>query len=73
MLLLQAHFDAPSNERRKLMSAPLNGELKQKHNVSSGRESTADGRAARACAAAWRIRLQGRCFFVAVCPLRRHY
>jgi len=33
-LSLQAHFDAPSSERRKLMSAPLNSELKQKYSVS---------------------------------------
>lgn len=33
-LLLQAHFTAASNERRKLMSASLSSELRQKHNVS---------------------------------------
>ncbi|KAF5837991.1 translation protein SH3-like domain-containing protein [Dunaliella salina] len=27
----KAHFTAPSSERRKLMSAPLSAELKQKH------------------------------------------
>ena len=40
----QAHFSAPSSERRKLMSAPLNSELKQKYNVSAAR-----GRRAAAC------------------------
>jgi hypothetical protein len=29
----QAHFAAPSSERRKLMSAPLSTELKNKHQV----------------------------------------
>ncbi|KAK9811693.1 hypothetical protein WJX72_008509 [[Myrmecia] bisecta] len=29
----KAHFSAPSNIRRKLMSAPLSSELKQKHGV----------------------------------------
>ncbi|EDQ88768.1 uncharacterized protein MONBRDRAFT_37367 [Monosiga brevicollis MX1] len=29
----KAHFTAPSSERRKLMSAPLSKELRQKHNV----------------------------------------
>jgi len=29
----KAHFTAPSNVRRKLMSAPLNKELKEKHGV----------------------------------------
>jgi hypothetical protein len=33
--LLQAHFTAASSERRKLMSAALSSELRQKHNVSS--------------------------------------
>jgi len=33
-LLLQAHFTAASNERRKLMSASLSSELRQKHSVS---------------------------------------
>jgi hypothetical protein len=35
----QAHFSAPSNERRKLMSSPLSSELKQKYNVSSAGSS----------------------------------
>lgn len=30
---LQAHFTAPSSERRKLMSAPLNAELRTKYGV----------------------------------------
>lgn len=29
------HFSAPSSVRRKLMSAPLSKELRQKHNVRS--------------------------------------
>lgn len=33
-LFMQAHFSAPSSERRKLMSAPLSAELKNKHGVS---------------------------------------
>jgi hypothetical protein len=32
---LQAHFSAPSSERRKLMSAPLSTELRNKHQVHS--------------------------------------
>lgn len=32
---LQAHFSAPSNVRRKLMSAPLSRELRTKYTVSS--------------------------------------
>ena len=31
----QAHFSAPSNVRRKLMSAPLSRELRTKYTVSS--------------------------------------
>merc|ERR1712113_7906 len=31
----KAHFSAPSSVRRILMSAPLNSELRQKHNVRS--------------------------------------
>uniref|UniRef100_A0A7S1XEL1 Large ribosomal subunit protein uL24c n=1 Tax=Compsopogon caeruleus TaxID=31354 RepID=A0A7S1XEL1_9RHOD len=31
----KAHFTAPSHVRRKLMSAPLSSELRQKHNVRS--------------------------------------
>merc|ERR1719164_88903 len=31
----KAHFTAPSSERRKLMSAPLSKELKNKYNVRS--------------------------------------
>jgi len=34
-LLLQAHFTAPSNVRRKLMSAPLSTELRNKLSVRS--------------------------------------
>ena len=34
-LPLQAHFTAPSNVRRKLMSAPLSTELRNKYGVSS--------------------------------------
>ena len=30
----QAHFTAPSNVRRKLMSSPLSSELRQKYSVS---------------------------------------
>lgn len=30
----QAHFSAPSNVRRKLMTAPLSAELKNKYGVS---------------------------------------
>ncbi len=30
----QAHFSAPSSERRKLMTAPLSTELKNKYGVS---------------------------------------
>lgn len=30
----KAHFSAPSNVRRVIMSAPLNKELREKHNVS---------------------------------------
>ena len=30
---VQAHFSAPSSERRKLMSAPLSTELRKKYNV----------------------------------------
>jgi hypothetical protein len=33
---MQAHFTAASSERRKLMSAPLSSELRQKHSVSRG-------------------------------------
>ena len=33
MLFSQAHFSAPSSERRKLMSAPLSAELRKKHQV----------------------------------------
>jgi len=29
------HFNAPSHIRRKIMSAPLSKELRQKHNVRS--------------------------------------
>ena len=32
---LQAHFTAPSSERRKLMSSPLSQELRTKHGVRS--------------------------------------
>ena len=32
--VLQAHFSAPSNVRRKLMSAPLSKELRTKYSVS---------------------------------------
>eukprot|EP00951_Prasinocladus_malaysianus_P002106 scaffold14953_cov35-Prasinocladus_malaysianus.AAC.1 len=32
---MQAHFTAPSSERRKLMSAPLSAELRNKHGVRS--------------------------------------
>ena len=35
ILTLQAHFSAPSSERRKLMSAPLNSELRNKYGVCS--------------------------------------
>lgn len=35
ILLMQAHFTAPSNVRRKLMSAPLSGELRKKLGVRS--------------------------------------
>eukprot|EP00386_Alphamonas_edax_P001709 GDKI01005129.1.p1 GENE.GDKI01005129.1~~GDKI01005129.1.p1 ORF type:complete len:150 (-),score=56.84 GDKI01005129.1:153-575(-) len=31
----KAHFSAPSSERRKIMSAPLSKELRQKYNVRS--------------------------------------
>merc|ERR1711976_501753 len=31
----KAHFTAPSSERRKLMSAPLSAELRNKHSVRS--------------------------------------
>jgi len=31
----KAHFTAPSSERRIIMSAPLNSDLKQKYNVRS--------------------------------------
>uniref|UniRef100_A0A7S3DGA4 KOW domain-containing protein n=1 Tax=Palpitomonas bilix TaxID=652834 RepID=A0A7S3DGA4_9EUKA len=31
----KAHFDAPSSERRKLMSAPLEKSLRKKYNVRS--------------------------------------
>jgi hypothetical protein len=31
---MQAHFSAPSSERRKLMSAPLSSELRNKYQVS---------------------------------------
>ncbi|KAI9660257.1 MAG: 60S ribosomal protein L26B [Alyxoria varia] len=31
----KAHFDAPSSVRRTIMSAPLNKELREKHNVKS--------------------------------------
>jgi len=31
----KAHFSAPSSVRRKLMSAPLSKELRQKYNVRS--------------------------------------
>jgi len=37
----QAHFSAPSDERRKLMSAPLSSELRTKYSV-------------RSCVRAWR-------------------
>lgn len=40
-LPLQAHFTAPSNVRRKLMSAPLSTELRNKYGVSSGRRAGA--------------------------------
>merc|ERR1719343_736874 len=31
----KAHFTAPSNERRKLMAAPLSTELRNKHSVKN--------------------------------------
>ncbi|GAA5967942.1 hypothetical protein JCM11641_005814, partial [Rhodosporidiobolus odoratus] len=31
----KAHFGAPSSERRKIMSAPLSKELREKHNARS--------------------------------------
>ena len=34
VLCVQAHFTAPSSERRKLMSSPLSAELRNKHSVS---------------------------------------
>ena len=33
--VMQAHFTAPSSERRKLMSAPLSRDLRAKHQVGS--------------------------------------
>ena len=36
LFISQAHFTAPSNLRRKLMSAPLSTELRTKYNVSRG-------------------------------------
>ena len=36
-LRAQAHFTAPSSERRKLMSAPLSGELRTKYQASPPR------------------------------------
>lgn len=37
LALLQAHFTAPSSVRRKLMSAPLSAELRNKYGVSGSR------------------------------------
>lgn len=31
----KAHFNAPSHERRRIMSAPLSKDLRQKYNVRS--------------------------------------
>lgn len=40
----QAHFTAPSNVRRKLMSSPLSSELRQKYSVSGWKPRVQGGR-----------------------------
>jgi hypothetical protein len=52
LLHTQAHFTAPSSERRKLMVAPLSQELKNKHQVRTPGRIQRRGSATRSAIAA---------------------
>lgn len=41
----KAHFDAPGHIRRKIMSAPLNKELRKEHGVRIANDRNREGRA----------------------------